>query len=350
MVTCPFQRAKPLAECRASPKFSHMNPRALITGGAGFIGSHFAERLLKEAYSVCVLDDLSAGSLDNLTHLLEHPDFSFVQGDVKDPSIVGKLSRHTDYVFHFAAAVGVKRIIDNPIKSMATNIGGTEVMLEAAAKYDKAIVIASSSEVYGKSTKIPFSEDDDLTFGSTQHVRWSYAASKAIDEFLTLAYVRDVGLRAIVVRLFNTVGRRQTGRYGMVIPTLVRQALGGLPITVHGDGSQRRAFVHVSDVVNAIFRLSVTPEAYGEVFNIGNDVEISIRDLAEMIRRQANSDSEIITVPYEMAFEKAGFQDIARRLPDLTRIRSFTEQDPAWSVEEIVDDVISFFREHPDFS
>ena len=324
--------------------------RALITGGAGFIGSHLAERLLKESYQVNVLDDLSTGSINNLTHLNDVDDFSIVTGDVADSSLMDKLVRDTDHVFHMAAAVGVKRIVETPIQSMVTNIRGTEVVFEAAARWEKSVVVASTSEVYGKSAKIPFSEDDDVVLGATRNLRWSYAASKLIDEYLALAYVRDARLSAVVVRLFNTVGRRQTGRYGMVIPTFVRQALSGQPITVHGNGSQRRAFAHVSDAVDAIYGLSVTPEASGEVFNVGNDYEISIFDLAELVRERTKSDSEIVLVPYESAFKVSGFEDIQRRVPDLAKIKALVGYVPSWTIEEIVDDVVGYFREKPGFT
>jgi UDP-glucose 4-epimerase len=321
-----------------------MSPRALITGGAGFIGSHLAERLLDHEYRVTVLDDLSTGAIANLAHLPEGDGLTFVGGSITDAATVSQLVRQADQVFHLAASVGVKRIVDSPIESISTNIRGTEVLLEASARFDKPTIIASTSEVYGKSSKIPFSEDDDLVLGPTRSLRWSYAASKAIDEFLALAYVRDAGLPATIVRLFNTVGRRQTGRYGMVIPRFVKQALKGDPITVHGDGAQRRAFAHVSDAVGAIHKLSLTPEATGQVFNVGNDVEISIYELAELVRDRAKSDSEIITIPYEQAFGM-GFEDIRRRVPDLAKVRSVIGYEPTWTIEEIVDDVVDFFRE-----
>jgi UDP-glucose 4-epimerase len=326
-----------------------MSPRALITGGAGFIGSHLAERLLEHDYRVTVLDDLSTGAIANLAHLPEGDDLTFVGGSITDTATVNDLVGQADHVFHLAASVGVKRIVDSPIESISTNIRGTEVLLEASARFEKPTIVASTSEVYGKSSKIPFSEDDDLVLGPTHNLRWSYAASKAIDEFLTLAYVRDSGLPATIVRLFNTVGRRQTGRYGMVIPRFVKQAINGEPITVHGDGAQRRAFAHVSDAVEAIHKLSLSPEATGQVFNVGNDVEISIYELAELVRERAKSDSPIIKVPYEQAFGE-GFEDIRRRVPDLTRVRSAVGYTPTWTIEEIVDDVVAHFREQTGFS
>lgn len=331
------------------PTRDGMSHRALITGGAGFVGSHLAERLLRDSYRVTVLDNLATGSIANLDHLLGEEGFTMVNGDVIDPSLVEGLVRESDYVFHLAASVGVKRIVETPIESMLTNIRGTEVVLEAAARWQPSVMIASTSEVYGKSPSVPFNEEDDILLGPSHQLRWSYAASKAIDEYLTLAYFRDERLPATVVRLFNTVGRRQTGRYGMVIPTFVRQALSGLPLTVHGDGSQRRAFAHVSDAVDAMVKLSNLPEARGEVFNVGNDFEISILDLANLVRERAKSDSEILFIPYDRAFRATGFEDIPRRIPDLSKIKQFISYEPAWSIEAIIDDVVGFFREQPGF-
>ena len=322
--------------------------RALITGGAGFIGSHLAEYLLDESYNVCVVDDLSTGTVANLEHL-ETDELSVINGDVAEASLVDELVRDSDVVFHLAAAVGVRKIVDKPIESIAVNIKGTETVLESAARWGKRIIIASTSEVYGKSTKIPFNEDDDLLLGPTKNIRWGYAASKAIDEYLTLAYVRDRDLQATILRFFNTVGPRQTGRYGMVIPTFVRQALDGDEITVHGDGTQRRAFAHVADVIAAVHDLSLREDAIGEVFNVGNDDEISISELAELVRSRAGSDSPIVSVPYDDAWTIEGFEDIKRRVPDLSKIRSWIGYDPSWTIEMIVDDVIDHFRAQPGF-
>lgn len=322
--------------------------RALITGGAGFIGSHLAEYLLDESYNVCVVDDLSTGRVANLEHL-ETDELSIINGDVAEASLVDDLVRDSDVVFHLAAAVGVRKIVDQPIESIAVNIKGTETVLESAARWGKRIIIASTSEVYGKSTKIPFNEDDDLLLGPTKNIRWGYAASKAIDEYLTLAYVRDRDLRATILRFFNTVGPRQTGRYGMVIPTFVRQALDGDEITVHGDGTQRRAFAHVADVIAAVHDLSLREDAVGEVFNVGNDDEISIWELAELVRSRAGSESEIVSVPYDDAWTIEGFEDIKRRVPDLSKIRDWIGYDPSWTIEMIVDDVIDHFRSQPGF-
>lgn len=323
--------------------------RALITGGAGFIGSHLTELLLDEGYRVCVLDDMSTGSETNLDHLGDEG-LTTVEGDVTDGRLVEDLVRQSDIVFHLAASVGVRRIVDKPIESISINITGTEVVLEAAARWKRRVIIASTSEVYGKSAKVPFNEDDDLVLGPTKNIRWGYAASKAIDEYLTLAYVRDRGLPATIVRFFNTVGPRQTGRYGMVIPTFVRQALKGEPITVHGDGTQQRAFGHVADVIGAVRELARRDDTIGEVFNLGNDAEISILELAEMVRTRAGSDSDIVKIPYEEAWTIEGFEDIQRRVPDLGKIRRWIGYEPAWSTEEIVDDVISHFRSQPGFS
>ena len=286
--------------------------------------------------------------MTNLAHL-ETDDLSVINGDVAEPHLVDDLVRDCDVVFHLAAAVGVRKIVDNPAESIAINIKGTESVLDSAARWGKRVIIASTSEVYGKSTKIPFSEDDDLLLGPTKNLRWGYAASKAIDEYLTLAYVRDRDLRATIVRFFNTVGPRQTGRYGMVIPTFVRQALEGDEITVHGDGTQRRAFAHVADVIAAVHELSVRDDTIGEVFNVGNDDEISISGLAELVRSRAGSDSEIVSVPYDDAWTIEGFEDIKRRVPDLSKIRSWIGYDPSWTIEMIVDDVIDHFRSQPGF-
>lgn len=324
-------------------------PRALVTGGAGFIGSHLTERLLDEGYRVTILDDLSTGSISNSHHPDHNGSVSFVEGNVKDEALVDDLVAAADQIFHLAASVGVRKIIDSPVEAMINNIRGTEVVLEIASRRQKPTVIASTSEVYGKQSQVPFREDGDLVFGPTESLRWSYAAAKAIDEFLALGYVRDHGLPATVVRLFNTVGPRQTGRYGMVIPTFVRQALSEQPITVHGDGTQRRAFAHVKDAVHAIYRLSMSPAAVGEVFNVGNDSEISIMDLALLVKERTKSRSEIVTIPYDRAFDNDGFEDIPRRIPDLSKVKATVGYTPTWTTEEIVDDVVSFFRMEPAF-
>lgn len=325
-------------------------PTALVTGGAGFIGSHLTEHLLDEGYQVTILDDLSTGSLSNSHHPRHNGSVAFVEGDVKDEALVDDLVAGAEQIYHLAASVGVRKIIDSPVEAMINNIRGTEVILESAVRWQTPTLIASTSEVYGKRAQVPFNENDDLVFGATRNLRWSYAAAKAVDEFLTLGYFRDHGLPATVVRLFNTVGPRQTGRYGMVIPTFVRQALSGQPITVHGSGQQQRAFAHVTDAVHAMYRLSSSPEALGEVFNVGSNFEISIMDLARLVKERTKSTSEIVTVPYERAFENDGFEDIPRRIPDLTKVKAAIGYEPTWAIEEIVDDVVSFFRLEPAFS
>src|SRR5437016_1847875 len=293
--------------------------RALITGGAGFIGSHLSETMLAQGHDVLILDNLSTGSIDNIAHLKGRPGFEYFVDSVNNEPLLAELIDRSDVVFHFAAAVGVKLIVEQPVHTIETNVHGTEVVLKHANKKKKLVVIASTSEVYGKSEDVPFREDADLVMGPTTKHRWAYACSKAIDEFLALAYWKERKLPVIVVRLFNTVGPRQTGRYGMVIPNFVRQALTGAPITVHGDGRQRRAFGYVGDVVNGLVKLVQEPRAVGEVFNIGNTQEISIVDLATRVKLLTDSPSDIMFIPYDQAYE-AGFEDMPRRVPDLTKI------------------------------
>jgi UDP-glucose 4-epimerase len=317
--------------------------RALITGGAGFIGSHLAKALLAAGHEVSVLDDLSTGSRDNIVHLEKHPGFRCTIASVMDePLLAGHIER-CDVVVHLAAAVGVKLIVEAPVRTIETNVHGTEVVLRHANAHKKLVLIASTSEVYGKSTAVPFREDADLVLGPTHKHRWAYACSKAIDEFLALAYWKEHRLPIIIVRLFNTVGPRQTGRYGMVIPTFVRQALGHQPITVFGDGTQSRSFTHVGDVVQALMRLIDEPRAVGQVFNIGNSREITIRALAERIRELAGSRSPIVTIPYDEAYE-AGFEDMPRRVPDLTRIRELVGYEPRKQLDEVLREVIEHIR------
>src|SRR5581483_4433673 len=290
--------------------------RVLITGGAGFIGSHLAERFLQEGWKVSVLDDLSTGSLENILHLKDCAEFNFTLGSVLDRPLLTELLEGCDLVFHLAAAVGVRLIVDNPVRTIETNVNGTAVLLAAAARNQIPLIIASTSEVYGKSTAIPFREDADLVLGATTKARWSYAASKALDEFLGIAYWTHSGLPVTIIRLFNTVGPRQTGRYGMVLPSFVRQAVRGEPITVYGSGAQRRCFSYVGDVVKAILRLAQTPGIAGEVVNIGNNEEITIRDLAHLVKEIADSTSPIVHMSYEEAYG-VGFEDMARRVPCL---------------------------------
>jgi UDP-glucose 4-epimerase len=317
--------------------------RYLITGGAGFIGSHLAEELLERGNGVHVLDDLSTGAMDNIRHLKSHSRFSYTIESAASPATVAGLVDETDVVFHLAAAVGVELIVDSPVRTIETNVHCTEIVLAAANKKQTPIFLASTSEVYGKSDRLPYREDGDLLLGPTTTGRWSYACSKAIDEYLALAYHKERGLPMVIGRLFNTVGPRQTGRYGMVIPTFVRQALAGEPITVHGDGTQRRCFCHVKDVVRALAVLMATEAAVGEVFNIGSTEEISILELAERVKGACQSDSEIRLVPYEEAYE-SGFEDMQRRIPDTTKIEALLDWRPTHTLDEILEDVIESQR------
>jgi UDP-glucose 4-epimerase len=314
--------------------------KALLTGGAGFVGSHLADALLAQGHSVLVIDDLSTGSMDNIVHLKGRPDFEYVIDTVMKESLVAELIDRSDVVFHLAAAVGVKLIVEAPVRTIETNVHGTEVVLTHASKKGRLVVVFSTSEVYGKSIAIPFREDADLVLGPTPNHRWAYACSKAIDEFLALAYYRERKLPVVVARLFNTVGPRQTGRYGMVIPNFVRQALTGAPITVFGNGRQTRSFTDVGDVVGALIKLVQTPRAVGQVFNIGNTEEVSILDLAERIRVMTSSRSEIEFVPYEKAYD-AGFEDMPRRVPDLSKIAEYIGYRPTVTLDEILRRVVA---------
>jgi nucleoside-diphosphate-sugar epimerase len=317
--------------------------RAFITGGAGFIGSHLAEALLDGGDQVSVLDNLSTGSISNIEHLKERAGFKYAIDSVTNEPRLAELIDDCDVVFHLAAAVGVKLIVEAPVHTIETNVHGTEVVLKHANKKKKLVVIASTSEVYGKSTAVPFREDADLVMGPTTKHRWAYACSKAIDEFLALAYWKEKKLPVIITRFFNTVGPRQTGRYGMVIPNFVRQALSGQPITVHGDGRQTRSFCGVSDVVEAVVRLVREPKAVGEVFNVGNDEEITIMALAERVRSLTGSRSTIVTIPYEQAYE-SGFEDMPRRVPDLSKIQALVGYVPRADLDSILAGVIDFFQ------
>jgi len=316
----------------------------LITGGAGFIGSHLADQLLRENHRVLVLDDLSTGSFTNIEHLKGHPRFQYTIDTVTNEPVLAELVDQCEVVVHLAAAVGVKLIVEAPVRTIETNVHGTEVVLKHANKKKKLVLIASTSEVYGKSVLVPFSEDADLVLGPTIKHRWAYACSKAIDEFLALAYWKERKLPVIIARLFNTVGPRQTGQYGMVIPTFVRQALAGQPITVFGDGTQTRSFTYVGDVVCALSRLIEEPRAVGQVFNIGNVEEIAIRDLAERVKLLAASTSPIVTVPYDQAYEE-GFEDMPRRVPDIGKIHALIGYQPKVRLDEILTRVIEHFRE-----
>jgi len=318
--------------------------KALLTGGAGFVGSHLAETLLGLGHQVIVLDDLSTGSMENIAQLKGRPGFEYVINSVMNEPLTAELIDGADVVFHLAAAVGVKLIVEAPVRTIETNVHGTEVVLRHASKKGKLVVVFSTSEVYGKSQAVPFHEDADLVLGPTPKHRWAYACSKAIDEFLALAYYRERHLPVIVVRLFNTVGPRQTGRYGMVIPNFVQQALAGEPITVYGDGTQSRSFTDVSDVVGALVKLMREPKAVGEVFNIGNTEEITILDLARKVRLATGSDSPVTFVPYDEAYE-AGFEDMPRRVPDLTKIHACIGYRPTLGLDEILQRVIAHTRD-----
>src|SRR5687768_1546293 len=307
--------------------------RVLITGGAGFVGSHLSEALLERGDEVHVLDDLSTGSIDNIAHLKPHPKFHYRIESVANEPLLAEMVDRCDTVVHLAAAVGVKLIVESPVRTIETNVHGTEVVLKVASKKKKLVLIASTSEVYGKSAKVPFSEDDDLVLGPTSKHRWAYACSKMIDEFLALAYWKERKLPVIIVRLFNTVGPRQTGQYGMVVPNFVRQALANEPITVFGDGTQQRSFTYVGDVVRAMVALIDEPRAIGQVFNIGNGKEITIADLAQKVRTLAGSQSEIVKIPYDQAYE-SGFEDMPRRVPDISKIRGLVGYEPSVGLEE----------------
>lgn len=318
--------------------------RALITGGAGFIGSHLAEALLKMGWSVQVIDDVSTGSIDNIDHLKDNPRFSYVLESVMNRSLMMELVDRADLIFHLAAAVGVRLIVEQPVRTMETNIKATELVLELSARKAKPVLLISTSEVYGKSERPKFNEEDDLILGATSRSRWCYAASKIIDEFLAKAYYKEKKLPTVVVRIFNTIGPRQTGQYGMVVPRFVRQAFLGEPITVYGDGKQQRSFTWVGDVVGAIIKLIQTPQAYGEVFNVGHSKEISILELASMVIEMTGSRSKIILVPYDQAYEE-GFEDMRRRVPDLSKIENLIGYKPSMNLPELLRQIIAHERE-----
>ena len=318
--------------------------RVLITGGAGFIGSHLSDAYLARGDEVFVLDDLSTGSIDNIQHLRSNPKFHYTIDSVHNTPTVAELVDQCDVVFHLAAAVGVKLIVESPVRTIETNVHGTEVVLSQASKKKKKVLIASTSEVYGLSNNVPFREDGNLVLGPTSKGRWSYACSKAIDEFLALAYWRERRLPTTIVRLFNTVGPRQTGQYGMVVPSFIKQALTDRPITVYGDGTQSRCFTYVGDVVGALIGLMDHPNAVGEVFNIGSVQEVSIKGLAERVKELTGSKSEIVHVPYEMAYGE-GFEDMPRRIPDIGKINALIGYKPSKTLDEILQKVIEFFRD-----
>jgi UDP-glucose 4-epimerase len=320
---------------------------ALITGGAGFIGSHLAEGLLKRGDRVTVIDDLSTGRLSNVEHLRNTPNFQLAVETILNETVMDRLVSECDVIFHLAAAVGVELIVKSPVATIETNILGTDMVLKLAARYLRKVLITSTSEIYGKSDAVPFDENDDRILGPTTKSRWSYSSSKAIDEFLALAYCKERRLETIIIRLFNTVGPRQTGRYGMVIPRLVGQALRGEPITVYGDGKQVRCFTHVNDVVWAMIRLIETPTAVGQIFNVGNDQRVTIAELAKMIKRLTQSNSEIVYVPYDEAYEH-GFEDMRIRVPNLRKVREEINYSPRVELEDILKDVIQHIRKHAD--
>jgi len=320
--------------------------RVLITGGAGFIGSHLADAYVGRGDEVLILDDLSTGSIDNIRHLRSNPRFHYTIESVHHAPTVAELVDQCDVVFHLAAAVGVRLIVESPVRTIETNVHGTEVVLAQANKKKKKVLIASTSEVYGLSVDVPFREDGNLVLGPTSKGRWSYACSKAIDEFLALAYWRERKLPTVIARLFNTVGPRQTGQYGMVVPTFVKQALTARPITIYGDGCQSRCFTDVSDVVGALIALMEHPAAVGEVFNIGSSEEVTIRNLAEQVRTLTGSHSEIISVPYEQAYGE-GFEDMPRRVPDISKIAALIGYRPSRSLAQILQGVVEYFRDAP---
>jgi UDP-glucose 4-epimerase len=320
-----------------------MTVRSLITGGAGFVGSHLAQELLRRDEEVYILDDLSTGSIENIEHLKPNTHFHYTLDSVHNEPVLAELIDRCDVVYHLAAAVGVKLIVESPVTTIETNVHGTEVVLKLANKKKKKVLITSTSEVYGKSTAVPFNEEQDLVLGATTKGRWSYACSKAIDEFLGIAYWHEKKLPVVIVRLFNTVGPRQTGRYGMVIPNFVGQALMNQPITVYGDGNQSRAFGYVGDVVKALADLAQHPAAIGEVFNIGNTEEITMNDLAHLIKQMTSSESEIIHIPYDRAYEK-GFEDMPRRVPDISKVQGLIGYQPRLNLKDILMEIIAVTR------
>lgn len=315
--------------------------KILITGGAGFVGSHLAETYLNRGAEVYVIDDLSTGSIENIQQLKHNPRFHYAIDTVANRRLTAELIDMCDIIYHLAAAVGVRLIVESPVRTIETNIQLTDIVLELAAKKRKRVLITSTSEVYGKRDRVPFHEDDDLVMGATSKGRWSYACSKAIDEFLAIAYWKEKRVPTVIVRLFNTVGPRQTGRYGMVIPNFVRQALRGEDITVYGDGSQSRCFTHVSDAVGALIGVAEHKSAVGEVYNIGSVHEVTILQLAERIKELTHSDSRIVLVPYEQAYEE-GFEDMMRRVPDLSKIRNLIGYQPTFALDQTLTSVIEY--------
>ena len=317
------------------------NRTFFLTGGAGFIGSHLTEAILAGGDRVLAIDNLATGSMDNVAHFLGHPNHRFEQASITDKAVMEQMASEADVIVHLAAAVGVKLIVEHPVQTIETNVMGTEEVLRVALGNKCRVLIASTSEVYGKGSKFPFAEEDDVLLGATSKSRWGYAASKMVDEFLGLAYWREFGLDVVPFRLFNTIGPRQTGQYGMVVPRFIRQALGGEPVTVYGDGKQRRCFCDVRDVVTAILGLAGHPDAPGRVYNIGGTEEVSIQELAERVVEMTESDSQITKVPYSEAYAP-GFEDMERRVPDTGRVHELLGWKPKRSLREILSDVISY--------
>jgi UDP-glucose 4-epimerase len=317
--------------------------RFLITGGAGFIGSHLAEHLLNRGDEVYIIDDLSTGSIENIKHFKDREKFHYTIDTIMNRAILAELIDYSDLIFHLAAAVGVRLIIESPVRTIETNIKGTELVLELAAKKKKKVVLASTSEIYGKSQQKTFKEEDDMIFGPTIKARWSYACSKAIDEFLAIAYCKEKKLPVVIVRLFNIVGPRQTGRYGMVIPTFIKQALGNKPITVYGNGKQTRTFTYIDDAVQLLIDMALHPQAAGEVFNVGGTEEISMKDLAYRIRELTNSNSEIVYIPYAEAYEE-GFEDMLRRVPNVRKVRKLLGYYPNRNLDDILIQTIEYYK------
>jgi len=324
-------------------KESEKQMKALVTGGAGFIGSHLCERLIGEGAHVTVIDDLSTGKYANIGHLEGHERFRLVIDTILNAALVEELVKGVDVVYHLASAVGVSLIIDQPVKTIETIVGGTDIVLSAARRYRKRVLITSTSEVYGKGSKVPFSEDDDTVMGATSIRRWAYANAKAMDEFLAFAHWQETRLPVVCVRLFNTVGPRQTGQYGMVIPRFVQQALRGDPITVYGDGEQSRSFCHVMDVVDALVKIMACDEALGKVVNIGNPEEVTMNELAKRVKTMAGSDSVIRLISYEEAYV-GGFEDMRRRVPGISRANQLIGFAPKNTLDDILRDVVSYYR------
>lgn len=318
--------------------------KVLITGGAGFIGSHLTDALLKRGHTVTIIDDLSTGKLQNIAHVRAFPNFHFAIETIMNEAVMDRLVSECDLIFHLASAVGVELIVNRPVEVIERCVLGTEIVLKTANRYKKKVLITSTSEVYGKSSKVPFNEEDDRILGPTTKSRWSYSCSKAIDEFLALAYHKEMKLPVVIVRLFNTVGPRQTGQYGMVVPRFVQAAMRNQPLRVYGDGTQSRCFGYVGDVVQALIALANHPQAIGQIFNIGSNEEVTIMELAERVTQILGSTSEIVKVPYSEAYE-AGFEDMQRRMPDLTKIKNLVGYEPTVKLDQIIRHIWEYFQE-----